>query len=494
MPYQIVPPKPYISSLGVNYNLEYDPVNGKVQLIQQNAPTGTVPVYADGRWNSNATPAGFDSVEQQTIHNNIQVAIRDSFRRIGGTSKGYRLPAWAAPQQQGQAPGQSTITPSAPVNQNAANPANIGAGVGAILNPDVQLANIPQQFGVGNESRLFSSAMKYPLDLKIQSQDILVISAYEYVAPNRESLLNGNMASIIQKGLFRGADRLQNPVGTVFFPMPNGVAEAKEVGWGPDNLNTLNASVLNDVMKTTEKYATAAGLGAGVGGGLAGFLTKSPSAALSGAAGGAQLGLQATAFGQALAAATGSPDALGLLSAAGLEKITTMAQFGVPAETILSRTAGVVTNENLELLFSGPQLRSFSVSYRLTARSEREAREIRRIIRFFKQTMAPRKRSGAAGQQSVFLGTPNVYKLNFQTAGGADIKGVSRFKTCALTNFQTDYTPDGQWMAFDEGQPVSTRITMAFTELEPIYDTDYQTNIYSSRTDLAQIRDDEIGY
>ena len=126
--------------------------------------------------------------------------------------------------------------------------------------------------------------------------------------------------------------------------------------------------------------------------------------------------------------------------------------------------------------------------------SDLEKLEIRRIIRFFKQTMAPRKRSGTAGNASVFLSTPNVYTIKFLTAGGAEIEGVSKFKTCALTNFQTDYTPDGQWVAYDQGQPVSTRITLAFTELEPNYDTDYQTDINSSRSDLRSISDTSVGY
>ena len=370
MAYNTLSPRPYRSINGVNYDLQYDRTNGKVQLIQQNAPTGTAPIYYDGRWNSSAT--GINSTDRQSIHNNIQTSVRSAYNSAGGASRGNTLPPWAAPSQQGQPPGQTSITPANATNQNAASPMNIGAGVGALLNPDELLSNISKNYGVGNESRLFGTIMKYPIDLKMKDQDTLVISAFEYVPPTSNSLLSGNMASIIQTGLFRGSDRLKKEVGTVFFPMPGGLSEGKDVNWGPDTLSTLNSAVLNDVMKNTEAYGVAGGLGAMLGGagGLALKRYTGQGSVSGGAATGGSLALKGTALGRALAAATGSEDALGLLSASGVEMMSSLTGFGVPAETILSRTAGVVPNENLELLFGGPSLRSFSVSYRLTARSE----------------------------------------------------------------------------------------------------------------------------
>jgi hypothetical protein len=64
-----------------------------------------------------------------------------------------------------------------------------------------------------------------------------------------------------------------------------------------------------------------------------------------------------------------------------------------------------------------------------------------------------------------------------------------------LTQFATNYTPDSFWAAYDEGQPLSVSISMAFTELEPIYDTDYQeSNRIDSRIDLSSISNDSVGY
>jgi hypothetical protein len=132
----------------------------------------------------------------------------------------------------------------------------------------------------------------------------------------------------------------------------------------------------------------------------------------------------------------------------------------------------------------------------MTARSVEEAKSIRHLIRFFKQGMAPKKFTGRSGEPSYMLGTPNVFKLEYKTAGNKTNEAVNQFKTCALTQFSTNYTPDGFWAAYDEGQPLSVTISMSFTELEPIYDTDYQeSNIADGRRiDLSSISNDSVGY
>ena len=55
------------------------------------------------------------------------------------------------------------------------------------------------------------------------------------------------------------------------------------------------------------------------------------------------------------------------------------------------------------------------------------------------------------------------------------IKGLNKFKTCALQNMSVDYTGEaGRFAAYDDdSQPVTSIITLSFSELVPIYDTDY---------------------
>jgi hypothetical protein len=177
-------------------------------------------------------------------------------------------------------------------------------------------------------------------------------------------------------------------------------------------------------------------------------------------------------------------------------------QFGfeIPPETILARGLGIIPNSNLELLFNSPTLRDFNFGYKLTPRSANEAKNVRRIIRFFKQGMAVRKlnASGGAGAGSLFLGTPNIFKLTYKSNGGP-IKGVNRIKLCALTGFSVNYTPESQWASYvDEsapGQPISVTMGMSFSEIEPIFESDYQETVTSGLTpDLDPIGPEDVGY
>ena len=57
-----------------------------------------------------------------------------------------------------------------------------------------------------------------------------------------------------------------------------------------------------------------------------------------------------------------------------------------------------------------------------------------------------------------------------------EIVGLNKFKTCALNSISVDYTGEaGRFAAYEEdSQPVTTLITLNFTELVPIYDADYE--------------------
>ena len=65
-----------------------------------------------------------------------------------------------------------------------------------------------------------------------------------------------------------------------------------------------------------------------------------------------------------------------------------LAQQAVGAQNLLSRTTGAIANPNLELLFTGPQLREFGFTFRLSPRDADEATQVRKILRFFKQGMS----------------------------------------------------------------------------------------------------------
>ena len=69
----------------------------------------------------------------------------------------------------------------------------------------------------------------------------------------------------------------------------------------------------------------------------------------------------------------------------------------------------------------------------MSPRDEEEAKQVKAIIRFFKQGMAARTIQNTAGERSLFLGTPNIFRLQYRTSEGKIIEGVNRIKTCALS-------------------------------------------------------------
>jgi hypothetical protein len=217
--------------------------------------------------------------------------------------------------------------------------------------------------------------------------------------------------------------------------MPNSVADSNNVSWGEDSMSNIAAAVTAQTLGNMKGsaancihrsyFGSLLGAGAGKGGGTALLIKNLDALVRDGRAGGP---VTRTLLGSELTSM--------LLKIEGL---------GVESESILARGAGIVPNSNLELLFNAPTLRSFTFNYRMSPRSAREAEMVRRIIRFFKQGMSVKKMRGKSGQSSYFLGTPNVFKLQFRNGRTNEIAGVNKFKSCALTSFSCNYTPDGLW-------------------------------------------------
>jgi len=254
--------------------------------------------------------------------------------------------------------------------------------------------------------------------------------------------------------------------------MPNNISDSNNVSWADDNMNNLTAGVLSTALSNPTGVIGSGAAGATVAALFAALTGGNPiSGATSGATAGAAAALYLPII-QALMSGNGNMKSIG--SAAGISKVLSAAGFSVSPESILARGAGIIPNSNLELLFNAPTIREFQFQYRMSPRSSTEAKEIKSIIKFFKRGMAPKKQNSTSGTgASYFLGTPNVFKLNYKTNGDGDIEGVNKIKTCALTGFAVNYAADGSWAAYDNGQPVSYILNMSFKELEPVYDTDY---------------------
>lgn len=142
----------------------------------------------------------------------------------------------------------------------------------------------------------------------------------------------------------------------------------------------------------------------------------------------------------------------------------------ITREQLLARESGGILNPNMELFFNGVALRSFKFSFKLTPRNKPEADMIKEIIRTLKINMAPKIPTG----NNNYLLTPNVFELAYKK-GNQDHPFLHKFKQCALTDMSVNYTGDGIYATYADATPISMIMDLTFKELEPIYDTDYDS-------------------
>lgn len=270
----------------------------------------------------------------------------------------------------------------------------------------------------------------YPNDIVETRQDRIMFQAYTYTA-NRLFSPGPNAIFDLKPVKFEK----EGP--SVFLPIQSSITDQNSVGWEPDTMNPLEIAAANlssNMMK------------AGITDDLENTLKKD--------------------FKRILNQAQTSSG----------EIKTFLVGQAIGVNNILSRVNGKVLNPNLELLFQGPQLRPFSYSFKMSARSRDEAKTIKKIIKYFKKNMVVKK------DNNIFLKAPNVFKIQYQYSNsGKAHRSLNLIKMCALTNCSVDYTPLGTYMTYSddgEGTMVAYTMTLSFQELTPIYNTDYDNFAY----------------
>jgi len=138
----------------------------------------------------------------------------------------------------------------------------------------------------------------------------------------------------------------------------------------------------------------------------------------------------------------------------------------------MSRATGQVMNPNMELLFNGPKLRDFSFTFLLAPRSKDEAKNVIKIIRFFKQGMLPIR-----SKSNLFLKAPHTFQLKYNYKGEEEHPYLNSFKECALKSCDVNYTPENSYSTYTDSVMTAYSMTLAFGELEPIYNDDYGSGL-----------------
>jgi hypothetical protein len=312
--------------------------------------------------------------------------------------------------------GGTTTNPNTPVDQTSAS---------RETNTD-ELNSVKKGTRRGEGS--YGGDMKYPINLASEVQDVIKFSILEYVpslqgAPGRERIVTLKGGSPIVVGSKR--------IGVITLPIPAGISDSNPVGWENDTLNMIQKAAAEVAKGYFE-------------GGVDG--------------GGKQLDNVGKQAQETIKTGEAKTAATGFLIGEAMQK------------NIAARAYGAINNNNVELLFSGPSLRSFSFTFLFYPREPNEAIEVRRIIRAFKQAMSV-KRSAT----SLLLKSPHTFAISYMTVGQGQHPYLNRFKECALTSCSVEYTPDGTYMTYDgpEKSMTAYRLSLSFQELEPIFDDEY---------------------
>lgn len=294
-------------------------------------------------------------------------------------------------------------------------------------------------------AKLSSSAapLRYPQKSIGKDDDYLEIGVIEYVA-NKSTLGEDNLKLRSQTEAIQQSN--QKSKNTIQLPIPSNIGDTNQVNWGGETLNALESFGVANV----GNILASRNLGKGLVDALKSIGATANNVVIQG--GGQDL--VTNYFSAELINSLG-----GNTSAGGL----------------LSRATGQVLNPNLELLFSGVNLRSFAFDFDFAPRDEKESNVVKEIIRIFKQSMAPKTGSNTEGA-GLFISAPNIFLLKYKS-GSQDHPYLNKFKPCALTSMGMNYTGSGSYATYADKTPVHMKLSLSFTELNPIYNEDYNSSI-----------------
>ena len=450
------------------------------------------PLYRNGVWADQELTTLTDQ-QQKDFHNRIQIATKNFAKTTNA-----HVPSWAA------SAGSNTYTPLNAASPQTGQASGIAPGLQGAkpnFNPVQAVGNLWNAFSdpfgsiaqFNSGSAVFDlnsdkdilgggvsgiSYMRYPQNINL-SMDTLKMTCFRYRPPYGQAFgtLTPGQTGTGSIGNIKRNSPFKERIGTIELPMPGQIVDSTSAGWEVDYMNDINMAAAQHL------GAHAAGYGGVMAGGAVASLIPG-----LGALGNATQGASKLTLYGALLGSSGKAGSTAI-SANLVSMLGSQLGFDISADQILSRGGGIVSNSNAELLFRGVNLRTFQMMYRMVARSPEETRKITQIIRAFKQWSAPRKLTAdgtaQAGDASFFLGTPNIFQLVYMTtdATGQRVANthVHKFKPCALTNFSVNYAPGEQWMSYEQGAPVAFNLNFQFSELEPIYNTDFTDNIPADR-------------
>jgi hypothetical protein len=314
----------------------------------------------------------------------------------------------------------------------------------------------PQADTGADQKTKAKGSLRYPDDIGTDaSSHYAIFEFYDYSPPFSKETLEAGAGAKTLAGYNTSANGLKKAAyPQIILYMPEGVAAAYAADWDGKALGNIATAGLK-----------AAGRAAG--GDYAKMISEMTS----------EMGRQFNTSGSTL----------GSQLTSALAKRVTGDSIGV--QDVFSSIGGAILNPNVELIFGGHQLRTLQLNFKMVPYNLTEAKNVHEIVQTFKKVLLPKfnggtnmsnfwKDTGTTGgtkndnkNNNGFIGNPNLCKITFMQ-GPSKNKYITQFKTCAITDFQVNYTPDGVAAFGPDGYPVATQISLSFMETKLVYAED----------------------
>ena len=192
---------------------------------------------------------------------------------------------------------------------------------------------------------------------------------------------------------------------------------------------------------------------------------------------------------------------------------------GAGLGAVAQQAMGSVSNPQVQLLFKGVGLRTFTLEFLMTPKNAQEAAMVKDIVDAFTFYSLPGFAGGADGKSGQFLTPPQIFKIKFKFLGGNGILDniknsfqsamnniglgfltsqnpsntvenakdakIMSIRDCVLENMSVDYAPNG-WAAYNDGYGIQTRLNLTFKEMSIMTKSDVQNSKVADNYDKQQ--------
>jgi len=328
-----------------------------------------------------------------------------------------------------------------------------------------------------------STQLRYPAQLKVtDNTDYLSFGFYKYYPAFRKRGIRTDRADNYNQTV--GATGTENKGTASFWSADEAIRKQQKLNSPAGNFGKKDGPEILIYMPPDVSTSFAADWG--------GKEMGNAAAGLTAASANTQAGDAAGVIDNALAGML-NVGALSQSVAARLTKeIAAASGTQLTMNDTLAGTTGTILNPNVEVLFGGPKLRNVSFSFKMAARNLEEAKTIHAICLAFKKNALPGfgatnrlqdsvaagftgvatgladDKSDNMGKHANFIEVPNLVMVKYMK-GNTMHPYLSQYKSCALTNVDINYTPDGVYSTTIDAYPTAVELRIGLVETKLVY-------------------------